>query len=245
MIILGVDTETTGLDFENDRITELGWCLWDTERKYPLVMQNDLIKDHGMQISPAITELTGITNEMTEAYGITLLTSLRVMHHYSYHADIMVAHNAKFDRGMIEAAMKRLDLEISPKPWVCTNTDIPYPKHIQTRKLTHLCGEHGFLNPFPHRALTDVLSMLQMTSGYDWKEILEVCKSPLIVLEAQCQKPWQDDAPDGKKDTDRAKALGFWFDFGTKKWMKNLRSCHADTFREQLKEANLKALVVG
>lgn len=244
MRILAIDTETTGLSFDEDRITELGWCLYDTETNTPLIIQNDLIRDHGMQISPAITELTGITDDMCNLYGVSIHTALFAFKHYSGYADAYLAHNAAFDRGMLQAAAQREGIILTDLPWICSDRDIPYPKSIFTRKLTHLAAEHGFINANAHRAIFDVMTMLKIVSHYNWAEIIETSKSPLIQLEAVVKKPWQDGAEDGAKDVDRAKGLGFRFDFATKKWVKAVRACHADAFREQLREANLKAMVV-
>ena len=37
---------------------------------------------------------------------------------------------------------------------------------------------HGFLNPFPHRAVTDVMSMLKIASQYDLDRMADLAKLP-------------------------------------------------------------------
>jgi DNA polymerase III epsilon subunit-like protein len=69
MLILGLDTETQGLDATKDRVTEWGLVLWDSETKQPVRISGFLVKVPG-GVSNEIEKLTGITNEMLEKYGV-------------------------------------------------------------------------------------------------------------------------------------------------------------------------------
>ena len=51
---------------------------------------------------------------------------------------------------------------------------------IKTRSLPYLAADHGFLNPFPHRALFDVMTMIQIAGMYDINEILKYADSPIF-----------------------------------------------------------------
>lgn len=241
MLVLGVDVETTGLSFVDDRITELGMVVYDTDRNQPVRMYSEYVKAEGKAVSPEITELTGITNEDLTKYGRSPKLAMVDFLIYQGSVDYVVAHNAPFDRGMIEAEIERQEVDYEPKYWIDTSVDIPYPPSIKTRKLQHLAPDHGFLNPWSHRAVFDVLTMLKVLSKYDISRVVDLAKQPSILLQAVCKKPWEDTAPEGKKETDIARSLGFRWDGGNKQWRKIVK-------QEQLEhEQNgpLKIAVIG
>ena len=63
MILLSLDFETTGLDVEKDRITEVGAVLYSTGLDQVLETAGYLVNPE-IPISAEITKLTGITNSM-------------------------------------------------------------------------------------------------------------------------------------------------------------------------------------
>ena len=65
-------------------------------------------KDSGkeIQISPFITDLTGITEEMCRA-GVSILDAMDAFYHMYMMADCIVAHNMQFDTAMIEIEICR------------------------------------------------------------------------------------------------------------------------------------------
>ena len=97
------DTETTGLDFENDRLTEIG----------AVVVENGQIVDHfntfvnpGKPIPPKVVELTGITDSMVADAP----NPDEAMEQFLEFAGgrVLIAHNAhKFDMRMLYAAARR------------------------------------------------------------------------------------------------------------------------------------------
>ncbi len=211
MLILGVDVETTGLDAEKDEITEIGAVLWDTEARAPVQMLNCLIDIKG-NVPEEITKLTGITDEMLWTYGIPLDSSADLLCELALKADYYCAHNAPFDRKFISAATKNFPgfLELV---WIDTSVDVPYPEHITTRKLTHLAAEHGFVNPFPHRAVTDVLTMLQILSHYDINKVVESAKTPNITIRAKTNY----------NEREKAKECGYRWNPENKVWLKSIK----------------------
>src|SRR5579872_3981925 len=106
MILLGADTETTGLDPAHDRITEIGLCLYDTDTKQPVQIYGSLVKP-GIPIPAELEKLTGITNAMVNTYGIEPKKMLQVISAMAARSSFFVAHNSPFDQGMIEAEYKR------------------------------------------------------------------------------------------------------------------------------------------
>jgi DNA polymerase-3 subunit epsilon len=223
MYLLGLDFETTGLDVTQDRIIEVGAVLWDTEIEAPIQMLNALVNS-GVQVSQEITSLTGIRQADVDKFGIQPLEALTLLADLMAESEVVVAHNGNgFDRPLLECECKRHNVELLDMHWIDTTLDVPYPESTKTRKLVHLAAEHGFINPFAHRALSDVLTMLKVLSHYDIQEVVRISKEPNITLVAQVKKPWEDAAPEGAKEVDKAKARGYRFNGGNKKWLKTVK----------------------
>jgi DNA polymerase-3 subunit epsilon len=226
MLVLGIDTETTGLDTAHDEITEIGAVLLETATATPLRMVSTMVWHEAQKpLTPDLEALTGMTNVILADYGChpqaALAELVAIMETPGLVA--VVAHNGTtFDKPLLEAQAKRWGVELPSLPWIDTSVDVEYPKTMQTRKLTHLAAEHGFVNPFPHRAVFDVLTMLTILSRYDVAAVLEMSKQPSITLRAMTEKPWED----GGKSTDAAKARGYRWNGETKMWLRVVKAPH-------------------
>jgi DNA polymerase-3 subunit epsilon len=220
MLVCGLDIESTGLSVTEDRIIEVGAVLWDTERKTPLLVFSHLVNPC-IPISKEITEITGIAQDDLDRYGRPVTEVLSELNVILEKADTIVGHNALgFDKPFLENELARNGLPVVPRPWIDTSVDVLYPESIKTRKLVHLAAEHGFINPFAHRAFSDVLTMLSVLNFYDAEEVYKTSLEPSVTLLAQLKKPWQDPAPEGKKDTDLARGLGYRWNGTLKQWLK-------------------------
>jgi DNA polymerase-3 subunit epsilon len=216
MYILGLDFETTGLDPVNNRIIEIGAVVWDTDKKKPVDIFSRLLLDAGIVVPSEITVLTGITQCELMAFGSSPKRAFIDLGCVMNQCGYVVAHNDNaFDKPFLEAEMKRHGLEFNQPPWLDARTDIEYPPEIQTTKLKYLACEHGFVNPFSHRAVFDVLTMLTVLSCYDIHEVVALSKQPIVKLQAICRPPWED----GGASTGLAKAAGFHWDGGSKRWL--------------------------
>ena len=104
------DTETTGLDPGVEYLTEIGAVI---VRNGEVVEEFDTFVKSGKPITPKITELTGITNEMVaDAPG-----EKEALEAFLRFADgrILVAHNAHaFDIRFLKAAAKRSGISFEP-----------------------------------------------------------------------------------------------------------------------------------
>ena len=183
MKILGIDTETTGLDCTKDRITEIGACLLDWNTGTPLQMLSMLVIPE-IPIPEEVVKLNGITEEMIEQYGVLEEDAMRELGCLMEDADFFMAHNAQFDRGFVEAARNRRGLINSGKAWLCTREDIKYGPEITTRHLNYLAAEAGFVNPFKHRAIFDVLTMFKIAEQFELDDIIKRNLEPTIYVQA-------------------------------------------------------------
>jgi len=215
MIILGLDLETTGLDVTTDQIIEVGAVLWDWERKVPLRILSEMVQIES-GVPAEITELTGITSADLSNYGAPLPRVLKDLHHLGREAQFIVAHNGlQFDRLFLEREWLEFPQEKLNLPWLDTSLDVPYPTRMSTRKLSYLAAEHGFLNPFSHRAVFDVLTMLHVLSRYSSEEVLKLQASPLRRVVAQVSYEGRE----------QAKGAGFRWDPVQRHWYMEGKEC--------------------
>jgi DNA polymerase-3 subunit epsilon len=116
---LVIDTETTGLDHRKDEIIEIGAVAFTFDETGAI---GDVAGIYGglqqpsIPISADITRLTGITNEMVEGQVMRALRSLIEP------ADLVIAHNAGFDRPFCEA----FSPVFSGKAWACSHSEIDW-----------------------------------------------------------------------------------------------------------------------
>ena len=213
MYVLGIDVETTGLNYESDQIIELGAVVWDTKLNKPVATMNHLISINNRQLSDEISAITGITNSELKDFGIEEEKALNELLTLAKKCDYIVAHNGNsFDKLFIDNALNKYGLTLN-KPWIDTMFDVPFPSNIIKRKLGYLADEHNCSIAFAHRALFDVLAMLQICSKYNWVDIFELQKCPTIKIIALVSY----------EERDKAKTAGFYFDRETKKWTKKIK----------------------
>lgn len=182
--LLGIDFEATSLDTGTARLLEVGAVLWDTERRAPLKLYSELV-DPLMPVPPEITAITGITGEMVEEFGLSEGAVVHEVRDSIELVDYVVAHfGSLYDEPLFEAACGRYMCLPPERVWIDTSVDVKYPEGMKTRNLQHLAAEHGFLNPFRHRAVFDVMTMLRILDQYDLDTVIVRAKEPMVFLEA-------------------------------------------------------------
>jgi DNA polymerase-3 subunit epsilon len=127
-LILFFDTETTG--FFQDRlpvdhpdqpyIVQLAAELCDDSGNS--LSSFSLIIDNGVDIPTQAASVHGITTERAVQFGVSAAAALSLFTHLYQRSDVVVAHNIKFDRGVVETAIARHYDRIMPlrKPLYCT-----------------------------------------------------------------------------------------------------------------------------
>jgi len=156
--VIVLDTETTGLDAKNERIIELAMLsvLVDTTTGQPVgpVTTYESFEDPGKPIPPAITEITGIDDSMVLGQRIDDARVAELVQA----ADLIVAHNAGFDRPFVEA---RLPV-FATRAWNCSFAGIDWKAQGSgSAKLEFLAHERGWFYD-AHRALVDCHALLQV-----------------------------------------------------------------------------------
>lgn len=212
-LLLGFDTETTSLSPGEGYITEIGLVLFSTEHHQPVKMFGALVQVP-VALSAEITNITGITNEMLTAFGIAQSDALKAVLAFAAKADYLVAHNAPFDRGFLEALCKREGKAMPDKPWADTRTDLVPEAYLlgKSASLKYLAADHGFVYP-AHRAMNDVLAMFQILDKYPIEEILERARTPNVEVRAVVSY----------SDRLLAKERGYYWKPEQKLWVKPLK----------------------
>ena len=205
-LVLGLDFETTGLDIEKDRIVEVGAVLWDWERKTPLQILSQIVSnDSGIVSCEPAFKKHGITPEDIATHGLPLSQVLRQLLGLVALADVVMTHNGtKFDIPLLHNECERVGLTATLPQCVDTILDLPLDRNmVESTKLKYMAMDHGVMNPFAHRAIFDVLTMLKMASQYGLAEVMARAKAPKITLVSD--EPYADGNP-------RNKASGFTWD---------------------------------
>lgn len=242
-LVLGIDLEGvnidlvfSGLDLKRDRVTEIGAALWDWEMGQPVMMYSQLINEKDrIKISPELEELTGISEDMLELYAIQhdgIKEELLRFQKLVEKADYLMAHNAKgYDKPMLHALYNRFGLELPKKVWIDTFTDMELPNKFRQRSLAMLEHGHGFVNPFPHRALTDVLSMLKVAYHYPLDRMVALAESPVIKIIADLSAPnWRnrDEVEVFNKIKNKVSKARFKWNPDNKTWYKEVQKILLD-----------------
>ncbi len=127
-MILFFDTETTGLyddrlpsDHEaQPYIVQLAAQLCTDDNR--AVAGFSFIINPGVPIPTRASDVHGITDDVAGSLGCSTGFALTAFQHLYYRADVVVAHNIKFDRGVMETAIARKYGRLMPlrKPLFCT-----------------------------------------------------------------------------------------------------------------------------
>jgi len=158
--VLVLDTETTGLSHQADKIIELALLLVavDTATGLPFgpVEVFEGFEDPGMPIPPVAREITGINDDMVRGQRLDDAAVNALL----ARADLIVAHNAGFDRPFMEARFPGF----AAKPWACSFADIDWKAAgADSAKLSALAADHGWFYD-AHRAQVDCHALLQVLS---------------------------------------------------------------------------------
>ena len=229
MLLLGLDFETGGSfekPLEENFITEVGAVLWDTEIGQPVKMMNKLVYQ-GKSISEEAALYTGISNEMVATHGSPLDEVLRELFVMSQEAEYIVAQNGlMFDNPLLKIELVNCGYEtMFPKQmWLDTTCDVDYPPNCRQKNLAYLAAFHLILNCFPHRAVTDVLTMMTILQKYDISQVVKNAASPTLLVRAVVSF----------QDKEKAKKAGFYWEGQEKFWLKNVRKADYEAWASKL-----------
>jgi DNA polymerase-3 subunit epsilon len=216
MLLFGIDLETTGLNPESDLILEVAYVLKSVGDPRPWVMRSEYVyeESYGTNFIPDESfNVHAIHSDTVRKFGVGLEKIYAdICHILGFHNVVfIVGHNSRsFDIPFFVTKLKQLGLDgtmLEKYKNIDTRYDINYPASIKTRTLSHLAAEHGFLNPFPHSALPDVMTTFKILECYDIKKVAESAVSPSMVVRMVVPHPREDNG----KGKDFAKSKGFYW----------------------------------
>ena len=118
------------------------------------------LDDPGVELTPEIKQLTGIDDR--ELQGMRI--DWTFVRDFFTRASIVIAHNASFDRAFLQSSGR---LEGLKPHWACSKRHIDWRKHGKSSlALNYLAADHGFVNPFAHRAVFDVATTFRLVSPH-------------------------------------------------------------------------------
>ncbi|WP_425349858.1 3'-5' exonuclease [Mangrovicella endophytica] len=158
---LGVvlDTETTGLDHAAHEVIELGMVAftYDDVGIRDVVGVYSGLREPNQPIAAEITRITGINDDMVRGQSI----DLDAVERFVEPADLVIAHNARFDRPFCEKLARGFDV----KPWACSVSGVDWTSlGFEGTKLGYLVGQAGHFHN-GHRAVDDCHALLEVLAG--------------------------------------------------------------------------------
>jgi DNA polymerase-3 subunit epsilon len=185
--VIVLDTETTGLDQSRDKIIELAMLRVDVDSISGLpcgeVQVYDGLEDPGMPISSEIEAITGISSEMVKGQQLDEQRIAALLDG----VDLVIAHNAGFDRPFVEARLARFNA----LPWGCSFADIDWRAEGHgSSKLEYLAMDLGWFYD-AHRAEVDCHALLavlgatlRVSARTGLAKVMAAARSPAYRLQA-------------------------------------------------------------
>jgi len=234
LIICGLDFETTGIQ-PTASVTEVGLVLWDTSILAPVRMAGYLVDPgEGAVWEPETQEINKINPSLCAEYGTESLRALKQTLLWIQQADVVCAHNGRnFDRLVLKRWAEKYGLDWFPdKLWIDTTQDLEVTAH-SSKRLNYMAADNGLLNPFPHRALFDVMTMLKILGFYPLDKVIEAARTPNIAVKIV-------HVPFEKKDWPKAHGFHAYYDKKKDKfqfWVKVFKENKFEEEFEEVKEA--------
>lgn len=238
------DCETTGFKAkEGHKVIEIGAMVCD--RGFNVLKEFQCFVKRSEPLTQEIKDITHISDEDL-AGGLDAMSAWHSFGQFCEGSTHVFAHNAPFDKGFVEEAVKTDDAGLTKASqllnleWVDTKTDLKRVANAKCRKLQHIALDFGIaVDPSKqHRALADVELMRQviLRCGQSFEEIIAYKNDEVVTVAIVIPKPWTD----GSEGNARAKELGFRYErLGDKTfpktWVKAVKKSELDELKKNCK----------
>jgi DNA polymerase III subunit epsilon len=222
-----LDVETTGLDFDKDEIIQAAALPFEFNPETGLLLSVGQtfvsLREPEEPLSEFITNLTGFTDEdlegaMFDEQGLEGLMDS---------ADYIFAHNAAFDRNMVEALLGERD-----DNWVCTLNSVDWKGlGAHSSKQIDLAAYHGFFYD-AHRADADVEALLHLISFHN--DTLDCTYLSAMVAYSEVPRVRVGVSNTDFADKSKMNALKFLWNPSVKGWHKDMTLTDYEEIRDQL-----------
>jgi DNA polymerase-3 subunit epsilon len=150
--LLILDTETTGLDEMVEEIVEIGAILIEADQNTGIISRTignyHELREPDVPLSAEASRINGITIDDLRGKRLDCKAFSNLLNQ----ADILLAHNAKFDRRFIG----RLFADTLDKAWFCSMECVPWKTlGFQSKSLSRIAAQLGIETKQDHRAFSD------------------------------------------------------------------------------------------
>ena len=221
-----VDCETTGLNPAADSIIELAVMIVFVDAIGHIVGYEEPVswlEQPMFDLEPAITRITGITDEMLDGQRIDRDTALAML----TGADLIIGHNALFDLAFVEKLLP----EIKDSAWACSCREVDWAERgYEGCALGWLLIQSGLFIE-AHRATADVWALFTLLTQPDFdggialQELVAASKRSTFRIEATGSRI---------RHKEWLKRWGYAWDAGHEVWHKTISADELAAEREQL-----------
>jgi DNA polymerase III subunit epsilon len=152
-----IDVETTGGSPANDRVIEIAVIVFDGS---VITDSFSTLINPRKPIDPYVTKLTGISNEMVADAPSFEDVHQRVLE--MTHESIFVAHNVKFDFGMLRQEFRRLGIDFNRRQLDTVNLARKVLPGFNSYSLGNICDSLGITIVDRHRAFGDAEATVKL-----------------------------------------------------------------------------------
>ena len=157
-----LDTETTGLDFDKDRIIEVA-CLELVDDVFSGEKFHNYYSPENIIISKQSEEIHGLNNDFLKKYN-SFESEIQSFLEFIGDSQLII-HNAQFDLSMINNALKRIGKKMIPDEQTLCTLELSKKKFPGSKNnLNALCRRFGISleEREKHSAITDCFLLLQV-----------------------------------------------------------------------------------
>ena len=157
-----LDTETTGLDFDKDRIIEVA-CLELIDDVFSGEKFHNYYSPENIIISKQSEEIHGLNNDFLKKYK-SFESEIQSFLEFIGDSQLII-HNAQFDLSMINNALKRIGKKMIPDEQTLCTLELSKKKFPGSKNnLNALCRRFGISleEREKHSAITDCFLLLQV-----------------------------------------------------------------------------------
>jgi len=160
MALCIIDFEATGLNVDNDEIIEVALKIFNEDKSYTALVTPKRGAG-GAYVTPFITELTTITNEMIHYQGISQKIACNNMLEFirANNVKYLMAHNGfMFDFPMLKNLLRRFNKRVNIK-YIDSLCFIKNFLKLESYSQKNLCKKFNIIQENAHRAMGDVTDL--------------------------------------------------------------------------------------